>query len=107
MRQAALAVAILIPLAACDSAVDRAFYRAFDSIQVGTPASEAVSRLGPPDEAGKEFRLGQPDGFETEYGAADASSSQRYLFWNRGVDVVCAVGLDSSDRVAYKACGGT
>jgi hypothetical protein len=30
MRQAALGMAILIPLAACDSAVDRAFYRAFD-----------------------------------------------------------------------------
>ena len=99
--------AIALLLAACGSSDDRAFYRSVDALPLGMDERDVIARLGPAQEAGREFRLGQREGFEAEYKAAAASRSQRYLFWNRSVDVVCAVGLDAQDRVAYRACGGT
>ncbi len=91
----------------CSSSEDRKFYEAFEAIPIGTEEGELVKRLGPAEEAGDKFRLGQKEGFEKQYRAAAESASVRYVFWHREIDVVCAVGLDARSRVAYKACGGT
>ncbi len=101
------ALSLAVPGLACVSGEDRKFYATFDSIAVGVPEAHVLAQLGPPADLGKAFHLGQREGFEAEYRAAAASRSSRYLFWHRDVDVVCAIGLDQSDRVAYKACGGT
>ncbi len=66
-----------------------------------------VELLGPPSEQSSEFHLGQSQGFEREYEMARNSNSSHYLFWNRGIDVVYAVGFDSKDKVTIKAVGGT
>ena len=80
-----------------------------NSLEIGAAESEVVKRLGPPTDSGTKFYLGQEQGFEAQYREAAASTSTRYLFWHGGVaqDVVCAVGLDRNNRVAYRACGGT
>jgi hypothetical protein len=102
------AIALLfMALSACSSAEDRKFYEAFEAIRIGTEEAELVKLLGPAEETGGDFRLGQRQGFEKEYRAAAESASVRYAFWHRGTDVVCAIGLDARARVAYKACGGT
>jgi hypothetical protein len=105
-RRLGLALAVAL-MAGCWGAEDRAFYRAVGSLSLGTAERDVVGRLGPPSDTGTEFRLGQREGFEAEYKAAAESGSRRYLFWNRSIDVVCAVGLDAQDRVAYRGRGGT
>jgi len=106
-RLAMVVTLLSVASSACRSPEDRQFYSALDGIPVGTTEAELLRRLGPPHDTGKVFYLGQPEGFEKQYREAAASTSVRYAFWRRGIDVVCAVGLDSKDRVAYKACGGT
>jgi len=86
---------------------ERGFEEEVLGMQVGTPRTEVINYLGQPDDSSKEFRLGQRDGFEEQYEAAAESGSVTYSFWHRKVDYVCAVGFDSRDRVAYRACGGT
>jgi hypothetical protein len=86
---------------------DWRFYSKFDAIAIGMTEAELVKRLGPPQDAGNKFYLGQPAGFEKQYREAAESGSTRFVFWHREIDVVCAIGLDAKDRVAYKACGGT
>jgi hypothetical protein len=107
-RRTSIALAAtLVILTACGHAEDRAFYRTVDALALGMAESAVIGQLGSPQATGAEFRLGQREGFEAEYKAAAESGSRRYLFWNRSVDVVCAVGLDAQNRVAYRACGGT
>jgi len=79
----------------------------FDRIGLGMNRSEVVGLLGPPDDQGAVFHLAQREGYEAEYERAKRSDAQTYLFWTRGVDVVYAIGLDSADRVVFKAVGGT
>ena len=87
----------------------RQFYTTVDGLSLGATEKEVLLQLGPPDDRGGEFYLGQAEGFEAEYRAAAASGSVRWVFWRRGIadDVVCAVGFGSDDRVTFKACGGT
>jgi hypothetical protein len=85
----------------------REFQRKLATVSVGMAETDVVRRLGPPHDRGTRFYLGQPDGFEKEYREAAESASVRFLFWNTDIDVVCAVGFDVQDQVAYKACGGT
>ncbi len=93
--------------AACVSPEDGAFYAAFDKVIVGASEEDVRKLLGPPDDSGETFRLGQPEGFERQYREAAQSGSVRYLFWYRGIDVVCTIGFGKEGRVAYTACGGT
>ncbi len=88
---------------------DRKFYTVVRDLPVGTTEEDVLRQLGPPTDRGREFYLGQADGFETEYRAAAESASVRWLFWRRGLahDVVCAVGFGADNRVAFRACGGT
>jgi hypothetical protein len=86
---------------------DREFFRKFEAIPVGMTEADVLQRLGEPQDQGTRFYLGQPDGFEKQYREAEESASVRYVFWRRDIDVVCAIGLDAQNRVAYKACGGT
>jgi hypothetical protein len=86
---------------------DRAFWKKFHAVPIGTTEADLLQRLGPPHDAGRTFYLGQPEGFEEQYREAAESNSVRFVFWHIDIDVVCAIGLDEQDRVAYKACGGT
>ena len=86
---------------------DQKFWDTFHAIPIGLTEAEVLQLLGPPHDAGKKFYLGQPAGFEKQYREAAESKSVRYVFWRIDIDVICAVGLDEQDRVAYKACGGT
>jgi hypothetical protein len=94
-------------LCGCASEEDRAFYAAMQALPTGATETEVHAKLGTPAGTGIVFRLGQREGFEDEYAKAASSGSVRYLFWDRGIDVVCTIGLDKHDRVAYKGCGGT
>lgn len=107
LRVAGVIALLLVAQASCTNSEDRKFYEAFEAIPVGTEEGALVKLLGPAEEVGKEFRLGQKQGFEEQYRAAAESASVRYAFWHREADVVCAIGLDARARVAYKACGGT
>ena len=104
---ARLVVLLAVACVGCTSLEDQRFYSTFDAIPIGMTEAELLTRLGPPQDAGTKFYLGQPAGFEKQYQEAAESSSIRFVFWHREVDVICAVGLDAQDRVAYKACGGT
>jgi hypothetical protein len=86
---------------------DREFWNKFHAIPIGTTEAELLQRLGAPHDADNKFYLGQPAGYEQQYREAAESKSVRFVFWHIDIDVVCAVGLDDNNRVAYKACGGT
>jgi len=87
--------------------VDPQFEMKFESITTGLTAQEVVQLLGEPDDSGVQFRLGQRNGFETEYAAAERSGSVHYLRWYKGIDIVFTVGFDPQDKVSFKASGGT
>ena len=86
---------------------DRHFHRQFQEIKQGMTETEVLHLLGDPVERSRRFRLGQYEGFEEEYSAAEASGATHYLVWVNGVDVVYSVGFDQSGRVVHSACGGT
>ena len=83
------------------------FSRSFASVEVGMVESKVIDSLGAPDARSAEFRLGQYEGFETEYAAAAESNSDHYLLWYKSMDVVYAVGIDGDGKVTMKAVGGT
>jgi hypothetical protein len=83
------------------------FHAAFSTVERGMLEAQVVAVLGPSDERTSEFRLGQYAGFEDEYARAARSGSSYYLLWNKGIDVVYAVGIDEDGRVTMKAVGGT
>ena len=83
------------------------FHAKYDTIAPGMSREQVIGLLGPPSEESAEFHLGQPQGFEREYETARKSDSRYYLFWNKGIDSVYAVGFDSEDKVTFKAVGGT
>ena len=106
-RVAQVAALVVVTWLGCMGREDRKFWNTFHAIPFGLTEAELVQRLGTPHDAGRKFYLGQPDGFEKQYREAAESKSVRFVFWHIDIDVVCAVGLDEQDRVAYKACGGT
>jgi hypothetical protein len=83
------------------------FFVNYHRVAVGDTEAKVVMLLGNPDAKDIIFRLGQEKGYESEYLRAKVSQSQYYLFWEKGVDVVYAVGFDSNHRVTIKAYGGT
>ena len=83
------------------------FGEKFERIQIGDQEAKAISILGNHDAKEQKFRLGQKVGFEDAYARAEASNSEHYLFWFRGVDVVFAVGINSKGEVCVKESGGT
>jgi hypothetical protein len=83
------------------------FHSKFSNIQPGMSEAQVVASVGAADERSAQFRLGQHGGFEKEYARAAASGSEYYLLWNKGIDVVYAVGFDKDGRVTMKAVGGT
>ena len=83
------------------------FVSDFDSVRQGWSKEAVVRILGNPDETSKDFHLGQELHFEHEYARAKASKSKYFLFWNRGLDIVFAVGFDDQDKVTMTASGGT
>jgi len=85
----------------------RAFEMNFALIQVGDPETKVLALLGTPDAKETNFRIGQEQGFEEAYVRAKASGSTHYLVWNRGIDVVFSVGVDSQGTVRAKEYGGT
>jgi hypothetical protein len=102
-----VALVAVVASMGCMSREDRAFWKNFHAIPIGLTEAEVIQRLGRPNDAGTKFYLGQPDGYEKQYREAAQSMSVRFVFWHIDIDVVCAIGLDEHDRVAYKACGGT
>lgn len=102
---AGLIIGLLLVMTSCSGSPS--FDVGFDRIGLGMNRSEVVGLLGPPDDQGAVFHLAQREGYEAEYERAKRSDAQTYLFWTRGVDVVYAIGLDSADRVVFKAVGGT
>ena len=83
------------------------FHLRYKTIESGMSRERVIELLGRPHEQSSEFHLGQAQGFEPEYERARNSDSRYYLFWNKGIDVVYAVGFDSEDKVTIKAVGGT
>lgn len=83
------------------------FHSSFKRVQTGMSEAQVVADLGAADERAAEFRLGQYAGFEKDYARAAESGSNYYLLWNKGIDVVYAVGFDKDGRVTMKAVGGT
>jgi hypothetical protein len=83
------------------------FHSKFTKIRPGMSEAQVVAALGVADERAAQFRLGQYGGFEKEYARAAASGSTYYLLWNKGIDVVYAVGFDKDGRVTMKAVGRT
>ena len=98
---------VAVLLASFSSCTENAFEEEVLTLEVGTPEAAVVKLLGSPTDSGSQFRLAQRSGFESQYRDAAESKSVRYLFWQKGVDFVCAVGLDAENRVAYRACGGS
>jgi len=83
------------------------FYGRYESVKSGMSEEHVVDLLGRRSENSTEFHLGQYQGFEDEYEKAKRSKSQYYLFWNKGIDVVYAIGFDAQHKVTIKAVGGT
>ena len=79
----------------------------FKTIRTGMPEDAVTGRLGDPFSRTNVFFIGQREGFEGVYEAADQSDSTYFLSWRNGIDFVHTVGLDSESNVAFKACGGT
>lgn len=100
----ALAAALLGALAVAGDRLlttpeDRALRDRFAEVVPGKPESEVVHLLGPPDEASREFALGQRPGYEDAYRRAARSGSDHSLIWRRELDVVYAAGVDAEGAV--------
>ncbi|MBN2579581.1 MAG: hypothetical protein JXB10_11375 [Pirellulales bacterium] len=110
-RSLALAAVVLVVVAIIGVRVllgfGITFHWSFTKIQPGMLESQVVAALGTPCSKSAEFRLGQREGFEKEYARAAASGSAYYLLWEKGMDVVYAVGFDKNGRVTMTAAGGT
>jgi len=85
----------------------RAFERKFASVDIGDPETKVLALLGRPDAKESTFRIGQKGGHEDSYARAAASGSAYYLVWEKGVDIVFSVGVDSKGKVRAKEYGGT
>ena len=83
------------------------FTTTFEKVSPGLDEAQVLTLLGSPDDRGKEFRLGQFEGYEKEYQRASESSAKTYWFWFRGIDVVYTVGFDESGKVVIAEYGGT
>jgi hypothetical protein len=83
------------------------FKKKFDLVQIGDSEQKVLSVLGAPDSREIEFRIGQEIGFEEAYAKAKASDSEYYLIWNRGIDCVFTIGINSKGLVSLKELGGT
>ncbi len=79
----------------------------FRAVSIGLPKVDVVALLGEPNGEGKEFRLGQKEGYEAAYRKAALSHSTHYLFWHRGLDTVYTIGFDAQGKVALIESGGT
>ena len=86
---------------------DRAFRSTFANVKLGMTEAQVIAFLGKPDSQGREFHLGQRDGFEDAYSRAERSDANKFLFWNREVGLVYAVGVDGTGRVVLLEKGGT
>ena len=84
-----------------------AFTKNFEKVAMGFDEAQVVALLGNPDEKGKEFRLGQYDGFEDAYKRASNSNAQIYWFWFQDLDIVYAVGFNEHGKVVVAEYGGT
>ena len=84
-----------------------AFRHKFRSVTVGMDENAVLTLLGEPDDRSNEFYLGQYPGFEAAYRRAAESDSSCYLIYNRGIDLVYAVGVDEQGSVTLKEVGGT
>jgi len=79
----------------------------FNRIAAGDTKERVIALLGNSDTMEEQFRLGQKIGYEAEYVKAKNSDSKYFLFWNKGIDIVYAVGFDKNNKVTIKAHGGT
>ncbi|MEX2308217.1 MAG: hypothetical protein WD738_11520 [Pirellulales bacterium] len=83
------------------------FTRKFKSIELGSPVSDAVAKLGPPTEVTDQFHLGQRTGFEDAYRRAERSNSESFYIWSCCVDMTYTLGVDSNGTVVLAEYGGT
>jgi hypothetical protein len=83
------------------------FETKFEKVMLGMNRQEIEGLLGKPDKESREFHLGQYNGFEEEYEKAKKSNAAYYLFWNRDIDFVYVVGMDSKGNAVFKSYGGT
>lgn len=105
----AIAVGILAPL------IERLpsekelseFQKKYALVELGDREDEVLATLGEPIAKETDFRLGQRKGFENAYERAEASDSEYYLLWYKGIDVVFTVGINKQGNVSVKEYGGT
>jgi hypothetical protein len=83
------------------------FTQKFRDIELGSPVSDAVTKLGPPTEISDEFRLGQKQGFEDAYLRAENSNSETFYIWSCCIDMTYTLGVDSKGNVVLAEYGGT
>lgn len=83
------------------------FQERYSLVELGDTEEKVLMALGEPNAKEKEFHLGQRRGFENAYERAEASGSEYYLFWHKGIDVVFAVGINGQGKVSVKEYGGT
>ena len=85
---------------------DRRIDRGFSRVRIGMATHDVQRLMRSPGERLEEFRIGQEGGFEKQYAEAAGSESSYWLSWTQ-FDIRYTVGFDESDRVTYKAAGGT
>ena len=83
------------------------FFINYHRISIGDSKDRVVELLGAPHTMSDKFYLGQKEGYESDYVAANSSDSVKYLVWYKNISVVYSIGFDSHNRVTFKAHGGT
>jgi hypothetical protein len=86
---------------------DRGLDFNYKLISFGMSLAEVRKLMHSEGTESKEFRLGQPGGYEFEYMAAEKSGASFFIFWTNGVDTFYTIGFDDKGRAIYKAKGGT
>lgn len=83
------------------------FQRDFEQVTLGMEREDVEGRLGPPDDSGDDFHLGQRETYEDAYERAAQSGATYYLTWYRWVDMTFTIGFDANDKVVVAESGGT
>ena len=65
-----------------------------------------MEKLGKPDKESVESNLNHYPNFR-KYEKPMKMSSKNCMFWYQGINVTYVIGFDDSDRVIFKASGGT
>jgi hypothetical protein len=89
------------------SSEDQRVVRGYHAIEFNMPRDQVVKLMRSEGRQSDRFYLGQRDGYEFEYAAAEKIGAAYFLSWITGIDHVFTVGFDKNNKAIFKSHGTT